>query len=792
MSSNQNITTNFKDSNGVDLGSKLVRKDYLLSVYPSIGQQIGIPPELWCWGFGNNGNLGNSAITDRITPVTTFAGGTNWKQVSAGGFHTAAIKTDGTLWVWGSGSGGRLGNATITDTSTPVTTFSGGTNWKQVSAGVNYTAAIKTDGTLWTWGYGDNGKLGANDITNRSTPVTTFAGGTNWKQVSLGTIHVTAIKTDGTLWTWGYGGNGRLGRFAIGTNKVTPVTTFAGGINWKDVPSSEPEDLYTISAGGFHTAAIKTDGTLWTWGYGNNGRLGNGATTGTFSTPVTTFAGGTNWKQVSAGGYYTAVVKTDGTLWTWGYGGFGQLGNAQTTNRSTPVTTFSGGTNWKQVSAGVNYTAAIKTDGTLWTWGLGSNGRLGNGATTGTFSTPVTTFAGGTNWKQVSCGTAISASNFSTHTAAIKTDGTLWTWGSNSLFSSPFGQLGNAQTTNRSTPVTTFAGGTNWKQVSAGGSFTAAIKTDGTLWTWGYGGFGQLGNAQTTNRSTPVTTFAGGTNWKQVSAGGFHTAAIKTDGTLWTWGYGNNGRLGTNDITNRSTPVTTFAGGTNWKQVSCGRDHTISLYDDGVNKELYLFGINLNGQLGSGLDSIDWVPNETFAGGTNWKQVSAGNEHTAAIKTDGTLWTWGYGNNGRLGTNDITNRSTPVTTFAGGTNWKQVSAGNQHTSVVKTDGTLWTWGFGNNGNLGNAQTTNISTPVTTFSGGTNWKQVSAGGFHTAAIKTDGTLWTWGEGTNGRLGNANNISRITPVTTFAGGNNWKQVSAGNAHTTAIQSVDFVSF
>ena len=149
------------------------------------------------------------------------------------------------------------------------------------------------------------------------------------------------------------------------------------------------------------------------------------------------------------------------------------------------------------------------------------------------------------------------------HTVAIKTDGTLWAWGRNF-----WGQLGNNDTTDRSTPVTTFTGGTNWKQVSVGYNVTAAIKTDGTLWTWGRGSAGALGNNDTTDRSTPVTTFTGGTNWKQVSAGYNVTAAIKTDGTLWTWGSGNAGKLGINNTTDRSTPVTTFAGGTNWKQVN--------------------------------------------------------------------------------------------------------------------------------------------------------------------------------------------------------------------------------
>jgi alpha-tubulin suppressor-like RCC1 family protein len=726
---------------------------------------------LWTWGNGTNGRLGNNDTTDRSTPVTTFAGGTDWKQVSSGTSYTAAIKTDGTLWTWGLGTNGRLGtNDTTPDRSTPVTTFAGGTNWKQVSSGGAHTAAIKTDGTLWTWGIGTSGQLGTNDATSRNTPVTTFAGGTNWKQVSSGDSHTAAIKTDGTLWTWGLGTSGRLGD-ALDNDKLTPVTTFAGGTNWADTATTEPEDLYTLSAGGDHTAAIKTDGTLWTWGVGGNGALGTNATTNR-STPVTTFAGGTNWKQVSVGGFLsTAAIKTDGTLWTWGTGTSGQLGNAQITSRFTPVTTFAGGTNWKQVSIGRDYTAAIKTDGTLWTWGNGTFGRLGTNELTNR-STPVTTFAGGTNWKQVSIGRD--------HTAAIKTDGTLWTWGLGGS-----GRLGNAVITGSiSTPVTTFAGGTNWKQVSLGEFHTAAIKTDGTLWTWGLGSDGQLGTNDTTQRSTPVTTFAGGTDWKQVSSGNLHTAAIKTDGTLWIWGAGSDGRLGTNDLDQRNTPVTTFAGGTDWKQVSSGGAHTVALKDDGVNKELFVFGNGTNGRLGAGesINSKD-TPVTTFAGGTDWKQVSSGSTHTAAIKTDGTLWTWGLGTNGRLGTNDTTTRSTPVTTFAGGTNWKQVSAGSNYTAAIKTDGTLWTWGLGNTGQLGTNDTTTRSTPVTTFAGGNNWKQVSASINHIAAIKTDGTLWTWGSGLNGRLGTNDTTTRSTPVTTFAGGNNWKQVSSGGSHTVA---------
>ena len=829
---------------------------------------------LWTWGQGSYGKLGTNDTTNKSTPVTTFAGGTNWKQVSGGGNQTAAIKTDGTLWTWGRNTNGQLGTNDTTQRLTPSTTFAGGTNWKQVSSGSahcaallddgvnkqlflfgnnsnsqlgfpitisipdqvegNHTnwkqvssggihcAAIKTDGTLWTWGRGADGRLGTGDSTDRSTPVITFVGGTNWKQVSSGYAHCAAIKTDGTLWTWGSGGYGRLGRTSANANRLTPVTTFAGGTNWADTPTAEPEDLYTISAGN-QTAAIKTDGTLWTWGSGADGRLGNNTATSR-NTPVTTFAGGTNWKQVSSGSQHCAAIKTDGTLWTWGSGTDGRLGDNTTTSKSTPVTTFAGGTNWKQVSAGTRHCAAIKTDGTLWTWGYnGYSGRLGTNDST-TRSTPSTTFSGGTNWKQVSSGDR--------HCAAIKTDGTLWTWGAG--FNA---QLGVNQYTYRITPVTTFAGGTNWKQVSSGGYHCAAIKTDGTLWTWGSGGYGRLGTNDTTSKLTPVTTFAGGTNWKQVSGGNGHCAAIKTDGTLWTWGRNINGQLGTNDTTTRTTPVTTFAGGTNWKQVSAASANgysTVALLDDGVNKQLFLFGSNDSGKLGFPPPNI--IPDQVEGNSTNWKQVSSGSQHCAAIKTDGTLWTWGQGYAGRLGTNDNTTRDTPVTTFAGGTNWKQVSSGNAQCAAIKTDGTLWTWGGGYGGKLGTNDTTNKSTPVTTFAGGTNWKQVSSGGYHIvallddggnkqlflfgrnnngqlgspaadispdqvegnstnwkqvssgrqhcAAIKTDGTLWTWGQGYGGKLGTNDTTNKSTPVTTFAGGTIWKQVSAGNAQCAAV--------
>ena len=353
-------------------------------------------------------------------------------------------------------------------------------------------------------------------------------------------------------------------------------------------------------------------------------------------------------------------------LWLWGYNNtfYGQLGDNTTTSKSSPVQISGGGYNWKLIAAGNYTTAAIKTDGTLWTWGS----YVGDG-TTVSKSSPILIYGGSTDWKDVKI--------YNSHAIAIKTDGTLWTWGSNG-----YGQLGIDNRTDRTTPVQTIVGGTDWRSVSVGKNFSASIKIDGTLWTWGRNNNGQLGDNTIVNKSSPIPVSGGGTNWKLISCGQYHTAAIKTDGTLWLWGDNNSGQLGDNTLVDKYTPV----------QIS--------------------------------------------GGGTNWKLVSGGKYHTAAIKTDGTLWLWGDNNSGKLGDNTTTGKSTPIQTISVGTNWNTVVTGLDITAAIKTDGTLWLWGKNNYGQLGNNTTSYKSTPIQTISAGVNWKLIACTGDHIAAIRDE--------------------------------------------------------
>ena len=366
---------------------------------------------------------------------------------------------------------------------------------------------------------------------------------------------------------------------------------------------------------------------------------------------------------------------------------------------------------------------------------------------------------------------------------------TLWMVGVNGQ-----GQIGDNTIVSKSIAVQTIAQGNNWKQISCGNSttlpFTAAIKTDGTLWMWGSNTSGKLGDNTGTNRSSPVQTVTFATNWKQVCCGANHVAEIKTDGTLWCWGTNANGALGDNTVTVRSSPIQTITRGNTWKQVSAGRNFTAAVKTDGT---LWLWGVNVNGQIGDNSATTKSSPVQTVTFATNWKQVSCGYQHTAAVKTDGTLWCWGWNNNGQLGDNTSTDRSSPVQTVTAGTNWKQVACGYTFTACTKTDGTLWLWGRNLEGQLGDNTAILKSSPVQTVTYGTNWKNVgiSSGSFATSAIKNDGTLWVWGYNAGGQIGDGTATTRSSPVQTYLGGNNWKQSSASVYASTTVGIVGAVT-
>jgi alpha-tubulin suppressor-like RCC1 family protein len=300
----------------------------------------------------------------------------------------------------------------------------------------------------------------------------------------------------------------------------------------------------TVSAGTYHTVAIKADGSLWAWGNNTSAQLGLGdydlAQQKVLPTQVGT---ATDWASVSAGTQHTMAIKADGTLWVWGtnYDGSMGLGLYNASQRTTPVQ-LGNANDWGAVSVGSHHTLAIKTDGSLWAWGSNDRGQLGLGNNTNQ-NVPVRV---GTDndWAAVSAGIQ--------HTMAIKADGSLWAWGLNDK-----GQLGLNDNTDRNAPVQVSAT-SDWTTVSAGFKQTLAIKKDGSLWAWGSNDRGQLGLGDNTDRNVPLRV--GTTNDWALSSAGSHTLTLKSDGSLWGCGLNFYGQLGLGNTTNRDTPTQVGAG----------------------------------------------------------------------------------------------------------------------------------------------------------------------------------------------------------------------------------------
>lgn len=336
---------------------------------------------LWGWGVGSNGSLGLGNTIDYSSPKQVGAL-TTWLKIAGGFYFSSAIKTDGTLWTWGRNDFGQLGLSVVTYFSSPRQVGSL-TNWSEIKMSYQHSVAVKTNGTLWTWGRNQYGQLGLGNTTYYSSPKQVGAL-TDWLYVAACAYSTMAIKTDGTLWGWGIGTLYQLG-LGNSTNYSSPKQV-GTDTNWSKIYGSG-------NGVNQNYVALKTDGTLWVWGNNGNGQLGLGDTT-TRTSPVQ--VGSATWSYLATGGSSMATIKSDGTLWTVGYNNLGQLGLGNQTQYSSQKQ-VGALTNWSLIAeTGEKAYVAVKTNGTLWSWGNGSYGQLGLGSTS-SYSSPVQ-IGSGTTW----------------------------------------------------------------------------------------------------------------------------------------------------------------------------------------------------------------------------------------------------------------------------------------------------------------------------------------------------------------------------------------------------------
>jgi alpha-tubulin suppressor-like RCC1 family protein len=750
---------------------------------------------LWTWGFGTSGQLGDNTAATKSSPVAVGLL-TNWSKTTRPSYTNYAIDTTNKLYAWGENTIGAIGDSTTVNKSSPVQI--GNSSWTIVATSTTGTAgqqtayAIRSDGALFVWGSNLSGQLGTNNPPNLNLSSPVQIGTSSWSVVSGGNLFAMAITSDGKLYGWGQNNTGQLG--------IIPST-----FTWSKIASS-----------GLHTLAIRSDNKLYAWGDNVGGKLGDGTTVNK-SSPV--FIASNSYTQISAGLSNSYAIRSDGSLWAWGDNTSGQLGDptiATTTARSSPVQL--GSDSWSLVSASqtLNYVLATRSDNTLYGWGLNTSYQLGN-STTITRSSPVQVSGGG-SWTAVSVGgghalavktdyklyawglnnigqtanngTSISWSKITATKQStlqgvfgIRNDGSLWVWGSNQS-----GQLGLGDTVTRSSPVQ--LGTSSWVSVVAGSqNQTFAIRNDGALFAWGLNNAGQLGDVSTVSRSSPVQI--GTSSWTTISAGFSHGAAITTDGKLYTWGGNTYGALGDFTPTTvagfRSSPVQ--VGTSSWTSISVGEFHALAIRTDGT---LWVWGYNAAGQLGINSPVGAHRSQPVQLSTSSWSQVDAMANGSIGI-TSGKLFTWGANGTGVLGQNDVIFRSSPVQ--VGSSSWSLVFSSQRNQVVVHgitISGTLWAWGFNGSGNLGDSSVLNRSAPVQ-IGAATNWT-TTGGGF---AINNTGQLWGWSYNVDWQLGQGDTAYRSSPVQVgtntellltapaIIGASSWTSVSAGSSHSMAIR-------
>ena len=841
---------------------------------------------LWAFGSNARGQYGNHETNTMGTPVPAGLDSNGdpmaWSAVAAGEYHTVAIRGDDyTLWAWGDNKKGQLGIGQADTNTHPFPEQVGtGADWRSVAAGSNRTMAIRQDGTLWAWGSNSYASLGIETGDPPAGWIRNPANGheyaltdaKNWTEaeaeaVSAGAhlvtvndlaehewlrasfvtteefwIGFTDQDVEGT-WRWvgeassfTYWASGGEPNNAGGNEDFAVMNHDTETGEWNDkgdnynirgiierapftsVPTQVAADLdgdglpdsdwSFVAAGKAHTLAVKTDGTLWAWGKPDEGRLGwaYAGTTG----HLYTLTDHLPWwaaeaKAVSLGGHLVTVndsAERDWLVTTFGGDERFWIGlNDRNTEGTWVYSSFETSSFFPWLSGEPNNGGGYGED--FVEMNYGSPGRW-NDHKGSTLKRGIIECAPDA-WQPVQVGldadwTAVAAG--SDHTVALKRDGGLWGFGGNRYGQVGFPTPDHSPEDGVNDPVlspTQVWSSFNVVSVSAATEHTVALKSDGSLWAWGGNSWGQLGLGHQNDQAYPVQVQPG-TRWSAAAAGYLHTAAIKSNGTLWGWGQNNWAQLGLGypaavDHSQYERIPNQVGSDDQWVSVVTGYETTLAIKSDGT---LWSWGADYWGAtgLGKATETSSVTNRPTQVGSeTEWKTVSLLDDTVLAIRSDGSLWGWGRNNYGQLGMDDEEHRTRPTPVVAGPSwaAWKAVGTGEHHSVAIRDDGTLWSCGDNGQGQLGLGDNLDRDTPMQVgFS--TTWDSVATGGRHALALKEDGTLWAWGWNGWGQLGlwmpgDLGNYSENADTPQPLGAEtDWVSLAPGTTHNVAIRGLN----
>ena len=757
-----------------------------------------------------------SAIVDitAFKPIEVF----NNREVATGWYHNLFIQSDGTIVTLGSNHRGQLGDNTTKAKLHPVEVVNSSgspiNNIEQVSAGLWHSIALKTDGTVWNWGYLGGVILtgGNSDVNLYPIQIVDSANNplNNVIDIAAGGTHGLALKDDGTVWAWGDNERGQLGNSSLGDR--------GQAVQVIDETGQPLTDVIQVAAGDNHSLALKANGTVWAWGNNEYGKLGNGIL-GSYSSAVSVAKEVTdslgapfgNVVAISAGRDHSLALRATadldnhkeiGFVWSWGYNRYGQLGNGNTTNQANPVRVIDDAAMpvqnvvGIQTSAGSQHNFLVKEDGTLWSWGYNDYHQLGNGE-----SNSYLPYAGQvvseTN-SAITLNLEIEGIGFGagrTSSTLTQADGSVWVWGQNPNDQFVGEDLHPVELLDIDSSIAVSDAVTGATMQSGSEEASAIVKEDGTVLMWGTNIKGEVGDGTTTPRLTPVeVSQASGQPLTQVTymdVNVYNTStAIKDDGTLWIWGYesswdGNPVVYAQQATDTLNQPLT------NVIQVDSYYHSTgLVLKADGTVWQWRYNADYIEQVMETSGDPLNGVVDISQGGG----------QHNLVVKEDGTVWSWGENRRGQLGDNSTTDRKTPVQVVdelsQPLTGFSKVFTSNEFSLALKADGTVWSWGANFQGQLGYQTDTGYQVyagQVVDQSGQplNDVIDLSVSVWYVLALKSDGSVWAWGANYDGQLGSGTSggtVPYALPVVDGVGNplSNVQKVVASTYHSLALKN------